>query len=79
MPSPKPCRLLQAPAKRIVTFVIGGVTRSELRVTHMLSSRLGRDITLGSTSMETPASFLQRVQVRRACPLGSGGVKSFGS
>jgi len=44
--------------------VVGGVTRSELRVAHALAARTGRDITLGSTSIETPASFLQRVQVR---------------
>jgi len=57
--------------------VVGGVTRSELRVAHALAARTGRDITLGSTSIETPASFLQRVQVRselrqvRGAPLPS--------
>ena len=59
---------VQGPGKRILTFVVGGITRSELRVAHALAARTGRDITLGSTSIETPASFLQRVQVRcRPC------------
>ena len=48
--------------------MVGGVTRSELRVAHALAARTGRDITLGSTSIETPASFLQRVQVRPPQP-----------
>ena len=55
--------LAQGPGKRILTFVVGGITRSELRVAHALAARTGRDITIGSTSIETPASFLQRVQV----------------
>ena len=46
-----------------MTFVIGGITRSELRVAHALSARFGRDITIGGTSVETPATFLQHVQV----------------
>ena len=55
---------MQGPGKRILTFVVGGISRSELRVAHALAARTGRDITIGSTSIETPASFLQRVQVR---------------
>ena len=50
--------------KRIVTFIVGGITRSELRVTHTLGARLGRDITLGGTSMESASSFLDHLQVR---------------
>lgn len=50
--------------KRIVTFIVGGITRSELRVTHTLGAQLGRDITLGGTSMESASSFLNHLQVR---------------
>ncbi len=48
--------------KRIVGFIIGGATRSEVRVAHQLAGRLGRDVTLGSTSVDTPASFLAHMR-----------------
>lgn len=47
--------------RRIFAFVIGGVSYSEMRVAHRLSARLGRDIVLGGTSVETPAKFLSHV------------------
>lgn len=49
--------------KRIVAFVVGGVTRSEMRVAHKLSAKLGREILIGSTSCDTPTSFLKSLQV----------------
>lgn len=51
-----------ARGKRLVVFVIGGITRSELRAAHLLSAKLGRDIILGSTSVDTPASFVERLR-----------------
>lgn len=48
--------------KRIVAFVVGGVTRSEMRVAHKLSAKLGREILIGSTSCDTPTSFLKSLQ-----------------
>ena len=55
--------LLVLQGKRIVAFVIGGVTRSEMRVAHKLSSKLGREVLLGSTSCDTPTTFLKSLQV----------------
>ena len=52
--------------KRIVAFVVGGMTRSEMRVAHRLSVKLGREILIGSTSCDTPATFLKSLQV--CCP-----------
>lgn len=52
-------KLLQG--KHIVVFVIGGLTRSEIRTAHKLSVKLGREVLLGSTSMETPTSFLNKL------------------
>lgn len=49
--------------KRLVAFVVGGMTRSEMRVAHRLSVKLGRDILIGSTSCDTPATFLKSLQV----------------
>ncbi|CAD7700025.1 unnamed protein product [Ostreobium quekettii] len=47
--------------KRIVVFVIGGFTRSEMRAVHKLSSSLSKDIILGGTSVETPDTFIQHL------------------
>jgi syntaxin-binding protein 1 len=49
--------------KRIVVFVVGGITRSEMRVAHMLSKRLERDIVLGGTSLLDPDTFLKNLLV----------------
>ena len=49
--------------KRVVVFVIGGITRSEIRTAHVLTEQLGRDVVLGSTSILTPASFLANLKV----------------
>lgn len=49
--------------KRLVAFVVGGMTRSEMRVAHKLSVKLGREILIGSTSCDTPATFLKSLQV----------------
>lgn len=47
-----------ASARRLIVFIIGGVTRSEMRVAHKLSESLSRDIIIGGTNPETPKSFL---------------------
>ena len=53
----------QSQARRIVVFVVGGVTRSEIRVAHKLSARLGRDIILGGTSADIPSTFVKGLAV----------------
>ena len=50
-------------------FVIGGITRSEMRVAHTLSKRLAREITLGSTSLDDPASFMHNLYVSAFSPM----------
>ncbi|KAG2658215.1 hypothetical protein PVAP13_1KG159500 [Panicum virgatum] len=44
--------------QRIFVFVIGGATRSELRVAHKLSSKLKREVILGSSSLDDPPQFI---------------------
>ncbi|GFR45030.1 hypothetical protein Agub_g6292 [Astrephomene gubernaculifera] len=44
--------------RRLVVFIIGGATRGEMRVVHQLSSQLGRDVILGSTSVDSPNAFV---------------------
>ena len=49
--------------RRIVVFVVGGITRSEMRVAHLMSRKLGRDIVLGGTSLDEPEIFLTNLLV----------------
>ncbi|AES87273.2 Sec1-family transporter [Medicago truncatula] len=44
--------------KRIFVFIIGGATRSELRVCHKLTTKLKREVILGTTSMDDPPMYL---------------------
>lgn len=48
-----------ATGRRLVVFIIGGATHSEMRVVHRMAAQTGRDVILGSTSVETPHSFLE--------------------
>ncbi|XP_020591408.1 SNARE-interacting protein KEULE-like [Phalaenopsis equestris] len=52
--------------QRIFIFIIGGATRSELRVAHKLTSKLKREIILGSTSLDDPAQFITKVKLLSA-------------
>ncbi len=56
------CKSAVPQGKRIMGFIIGGATRSEVRVAHQLAGRLGRDVTLGATSIDTPATFLSHMR-----------------
>jgi len=49
--------------QRIFVFVIGGATRSELRVVHKLSSKLQREIILGSSSLDDPQTFITKIKM----------------
>ncbi|XP_044488464.1 SNARE-interacting protein KEULE-like isoform X2 [Mangifera indica] len=44
--------------QRIFVFIVGGATRSELRVCHKLTTKLNREIVLGSTSLDDPPQFI---------------------
>lgn len=48
-------------ARRIIVFVVGGITHSEIRVAHQLGKKLKRDVILGSTSVDNPATFLEHM------------------
>ncbi|KAJ6804361.1 SNARE-interacting protein KEULE [Iris pallida] len=52
--------------QRIFIFIIGGATRSELRVVHKLTSKLKREIILGSTSLDDPPQFITKVKMLSA-------------
>ncbi|KAA8521922.1 hypothetical protein F0562_012764 [Nyssa sinensis] len=49
--------------KRIFVFIVGGATRSELRVCHKLTTKLKREIVLGSTSLDDPPQFITKLKL----------------
>ncbi|KAL6851495.1 hypothetical protein ACP4OV_020428 [Aristida adscensionis] len=49
--------------QRLFIFVIGGATRSELRAAHKLSSKLKREIILGSSSLDDPPQFISKLKM----------------
>ncbi|KAL0324408.1 UNVERIFIED_CONTAM: SNARE-interacting protein KEULE [Sesamum calycinum] len=48
--------------RRIFVFIVGGATRSELRVCHKLSLKLKREIILGSSSLDDPPQFIKKMK-----------------
>uniref|UniRef100_A0A1D1XCK2 SNARE-interacting protein KEULE n=1 Tax=Anthurium amnicola TaxID=1678845 RepID=A0A1D1XCK2_9ARAE len=49
--------------QRIFVFIIGGATRSELRVVHKLTSKLKREVILGSSSLDDPPNFITKLKL----------------
>lgn len=48
-------------AKPLIVFIVGGATRSELRVAHKMSAQYSSNIIVGSTSIDTPDDFLHQL------------------
>ncbi|THU60436.1 hypothetical protein C4D60_Mb07t12690 [Musa balbisiana] len=57
---------LRKMGQRIFIFIIGGATRSELRVVHKLTSKLNREIILGSSSLDDPPQFITKLKLMSA-------------
>ncbi|KAL2477949.1 SNARE-interacting protein KEULE [Forsythia ovata] len=49
--------------QRIFVFIIGGATRSELRVCHKLTAKLRREVVLGSTSIDDPPQYITKLKL----------------
>ncbi|KAK4848659.1 hypothetical protein QYF36_015782 [Acer negundo] len=54
---------LRKMGQRIFVFIIGGATRSELRVCHKLTTKLRREVVLGSTSFEDPPQYITKLKL----------------
>ncbi|XP_022897159.1 SNARE-interacting protein KEULE-like [Olea europaea var. sylvestris] len=60
--------------KRIFIFIIGGATRSELRVCHKLTAKLRREIVLGSTSIDDPPQYITKLKLLSEKELSADGL-----
>ncbi|XP_010523082.1 PREDICTED: protein transport Sec1a [Tarenaya hassleriana] len=49
--------------QRIFVFIIGGATRSELRVCHKLTASLRREVVLGCTSFDDPPQYITKLKL----------------
>ncbi|GAB4861893.1 Protein transport Sec1a [Ancistrocladus abbreviatus] len=54
---------LRKMGQRIFIFIIGGATRSELRVCQKLTTKLRREIVLGSTSIDDPPQYITKLKM----------------
>ncbi|CAL5429761.1 unnamed protein product [Camellia sinensis] len=52
--------------QRIFVFIVGGATRSELRVCHKLTAKLNREVVLGSSSLDDPPQFITKLKLLTA-------------
>lgn len=55
--------------KRIFVFIVGGATRSEMRTCYKLSTKLNREIILGSSSIDDPPQFITKLKLLSASEL----------
>lgn len=49
--------------QRLFVFIIGGATRSEVRVCHKLTAKLRREVILGSSSLDDPPQYLTKLKL----------------
>jgi syntaxin-binding protein 1 len=47
--------------RRLVVFVLGGITRGEMRAVHQLAKKHGRDVLLVSTAVLKPSSAVNQL------------------
>ena len=48
---------------KIFVYILGGVSYSEIRDVHDVAKKYQRDITVGSSSILTPNSFIQQINI----------------
>ncbi|XP_050237339.1 protein transport Sec1a-like isoform X2 [Mercurialis annua] len=54
---------LKKMGQRIFIFIIGGATRSELRVCHKLTAKLRREVVLGCTSLDDAPRYITKLKM----------------
>ncbi|KAG8663955.1 hypothetical protein MANES_01G266004v8 [Manihot esculenta] len=53
---------LKKVGRRIFVFIIGGATRSWLRASHKLTTKLGSEVVLGCTSLDDPPQYTTKLK-----------------
>ncbi|KAL6125979.1 hypothetical protein ACLB2K_074030 [Fragaria x ananassa] len=61
--------------RRIFVFMIGGATRSELRVCYKMTTKLKREVILGTTSIQEPPQYLTKLKLLSEKELSVDGLK----
>ncbi|WKA05061.1 hypothetical protein VitviT2T_023047 [Vitis vinifera] len=61
--------------QRIFVFIIGGATRSELRVCHKLTAKLRREVVLGSSSIDDPPQFITKLKMLSEKGISLDGIR----
>ncbi|KAJ7962209.1 SNARE-interacting protein KEULE [Quillaja saponaria] len=61
--------------KRIFVFIVGGATRSELRVCHKLTTKLRREVVLGTSSIDDPPQYITKLKLLSAQELLMDGLR----
>ncbi|KAK2463590.1 hypothetical protein APHAL10511_004341 [Amanita phalloides] len=69
--APKPGSTTVDVRQRILVFVFGGMTYSEIREAYLLSTVLNKDIYIGSTHITTPRQFVDDLKVLELSGVGS--------
>lgn len=66
---------LRKMGQRIFIFIIGGTTRSEIRVCHKLTTKLRREVVLGTTSVDDPPQYITKLKLFFEPELSRDGVR----
>ncbi|KAM6584667.1 hypothetical protein CsatB_011669 [Cannabis sativa] len=61
--------------QRIFIFIVGGATRSELRVCHKLTAKLRREVILGSSSIYDPPQYITKLKLLSETDMSLDGLK----
>ncbi|BFG21744.1 hypothetical protein CerSpe_080180 [Prunus speciosa] len=69
------CTDFKKMGQRIFVFMIGGATRSELRVCHKLTTKLRREVILGSTSIIESPQYITKLKLLSEKELAFDGFK----
>ncbi|KAH9930294.1 Sec1-like protein [Fomitopsis serialis] len=60
--------------QRVIVFIAGGMTYSEMREAYLLSKSLNKDVIIGSTSSITPGQFVDDLKVLELGGIGSRAI-----
>jgi len=66
-------KVAQVTGSRVIIFVAGGITHSEMRSVYELTSKFNREVILGSTAIITPDEFITQLKNLKAIETAEDG------